>query len=52
MLLAEAMFGHTKTSPEAKVGFEHGYTVMLGVVGTVVRVVSCGRVGGFQKRHC
>ena len=50
MLLAEAMFGHTKTSPEAEVGFAHGYTVMLGVVGTVIGVVSYGihgRVGFF-----
>jgi hypothetical protein len=43
--------GETKTPPEdeAEVGSAHGYTVMPGVVGTAVGVISCGihvTVGG------
>lgn len=43
--------GETKTPPEdeVEVGSAHGYIVMPGVVGTAVRVISCGihvTVGG------
>jgi hypothetical protein len=42
--------GGTEISFKVEVGFAHGYTVMLGVVGIVIGVVSYGihgRVGCF-----